>query len=208
MVVSIIIGVVGVQGAISEHVKSMNNVFKNYAIDGSTIIIKNKYDIKSIDALIIPGGESTAISKLLIRLGIFNEILLRIKAKNLPIMGTCAGCVLLSSELTDYSGEINLLQAMKMKVLRNGFGRQKFSFEKKIFIDTLEKPFNAVFIRAPIIEKIWDNCNSLCKINNKIIFARQDIYLAASFHPELTTDLRIHEYFLKIINNHINKSKK
>jgi len=202
MVVSIKIGVIGIQGAISEHVTSMSKVFKKYQINGKIFIVKNKFDIKSIDALIIPGGESTTISKFLLQLGIFNEILTRIDENNLPIMGTCAGCVLLSSELVNETKEIYLLEAMNMKVIRNGFGRQRESFEKKIKINSLEKPFNAVFIRAPIIDKIWGGCKSISRINNNIILAREDIYLALSFHPELTKDLRIHEYFLKIIEDH------
>jgi len=203
MVVSLKIGVVGIQGSISEHVNSMKKVFNKYHINGNIFIVKNKYDIKLIDALIIPGGESTTISNFLLQLGIFDEILLRINDKNLPIMGTCAGCVLLSSELINETKKISLLKAMNMKVMRNGFGRQRDSFEKKININQSDKPFNAVFIRAPKIDKIWGNCYSISKINNNIVFARQDIYLALSFHPELTNDLRVHEYFLNIIRDHI-----
>ena len=90
-----------------------------------------------------------------------------------------------------------------MKVIRNAFGRQRESFENDIFINVLEKPFNAIFIRAPIIEKVWGKCDVISKIDNNIIMARQDKYLALSFHPELTNDLRIHEYFLEIIEDHL-----
>jgi 5'-phosphate synthase pdxT subunit len=204
MVKSLNIGIVGIQGAISEHVNSMKNTIKKHDISGNIFIIKNKFEIESIDALIIPGGESTTISKFLVRFGIYNEIKKRIKKNNLPIMGTCAGCVLLSSELKNETKEINLLKAMNMKVIRNAFGRQKESFENKIKIDQFEEPYNAVFIRAPIIDKVWGKCYIISKINNNIIMARQDKYLALSFHPELTEDLRIHEYFLKMINESLN----
>jgi 5'-phosphate synthase pdxT subunit len=181
----------------------MNKVLQKNVANGEIIVIKNKNDVKKIDALIIPGGESTTISQLILKLGILDELLLRIRNRNLPIMGTCAGCVLLSSELENESKEIHLLKAINMKVLRNGFGRQKYSFEKKINITNFNKPFNAIFIRAPIIKNIWGNCAIYGKFENNIVFVRENIYLALSFHPELTNDLRIHEYFLKIIINNI-----
>ena len=118
-------------------------------------------------------------------------------------MGTCAGCVLLGNELLNEKKDIKLLKAMNMKVIRNAFGRQKDSFENEINIEYLSKPFNAIFIRAPIINEVSGKCYSLSKIKNKIIMARQDKFLALSFHPELTNDLRIHEYFLDIIKDNI-----
>ena len=88
---------------------------------------------------------------------------------------------------------------MDMKVRRNAFGRQKESFEQEIKIDGFDKPYNAVFIRGPIIEEVWGNCKPIAKIDSKIVIARQNKFLALSFHPELTDDLRIHKYFLNII---------
>ena len=208
MVTSLKIGIIGIQGAISEHIIAMSKVLNKNNINGNIVIIKNKYDINSIDALIIPGGESTTISKYILQLGIYDELLKRIKYQNLPIMGTCAGCVLLSKKIENESKDICILKAMDMKVIRNGFGRQKESFEKKIELIGFNKLYNAIFIRAPIILETWGNCKVLSKINNNIIFARQDIYLALSFHPELTNDLRIHEYFLKIIINQKNKKNR
>ena len=188
MVASIKIGVIGIQGAISEHIIAMNKVLNKHNIKGNIILIKNKNDVYEIDAMIIPGGESTTISKYILQLGIFDELLKRIKNQNLPIMGTCAGCVLLSKKIENESKDICNLKAMDMKVIRNGFGRQKESFEKKINMIGFEKPYNAVFIRAPIIKETWGNCKSISQINSSIIFARQGIYLALSFHPELTND--------------------
>jgi 5'-phosphate synthase pdxT subunit len=149
--------------------------------------------------LIIPGGESTTISKILVKLNIYKEILKRIKDNSLPIMGTCAGCILLANNLVENTKDVKLLNAIEMKVKRNAFGRQKESFESIINIEGFHNPYNAVFIRAPIIEKVGGKCKILSKINNKIIMARQDKYLALSFHPELTDDIRIHKYFLDMV---------
>jgi 5'-phosphate synthase pdxT subunit len=136
---------------------------------------------------------------MLVKTGLYEKILDRIKQKNIAIMGTCAGCVLLSEKISDNNKEIKSLNAMNMQVKRNAFGRQKESFEQKIEIKGFSESYNAVFIRAPIIEKTYDNCEILAKIKDKIIMARQDKFLALSFHPELTDDLRIHKYFLDII---------
>ena len=199
MVKKISIGVIGVQGAISEHVTMMEAALKEKNISGDAFVIRNKKELHDINALIIPGGESTTISKILYNSGLYTSILDRIKKNNLPIMGTCAGCVILASKITDNLKEIKHLSAINMQVTRNAFGRQRESFEKNIDIKGFSKPFNAVFIRAPIIEKVWGNCKILAKFNKKIIMARENQFLALSFHPELTDDLRIHRYFLDMI---------
>ena len=199
MVKHISIGVLGIQGAVSEHIASMSKALKEANTPGRVFVVKRKEDIKTIDALILPGGESTNISKLLHQSEIHDAILQRVQEKNLPIMGTCAGCVLLAKELTDNTNEVELLYAMNMQVERNAFGRQKESFEQTIAVKGFSQPYHAVFIRAPIITKLWSNGEILAKINKKIIMARQDKFLALSFHPELTDDLRIHKYFLSMI---------
>ena len=193
------IGIIGIQGAISEHIISMKKTFKKNKKNGNVFIIKNKNDLEKIDALILPGGESTTISKILNKSGIFNNLYSKIKEENLPVMGTCAGCVLLSSDISNDGEKIKLLSVMDMKVKRNAFGRQKESFETNVKIKGFSKPYNAVFIRAPVIEKVWGNCEILSKIDEKIIMAKQNNILAISFHPELTDDLRIHKYFLDMI---------
>jgi 5'-phosphate synthase pdxT subunit len=193
------IGVFGAQGAISEHVSSMKKALEENNNSGDVFVIRNKKQLNEIDALIIPGGESTTISKILHNSGLYEAILKRIKNGDLPIMGTCAGCVILASKVSDNSKEVKLLSAMNMQVKRNAFGRQRESFEKDINIKGFSKSFNAVFIRAPTIEKVWGNCEILAKIDEKIIMAREDSFLALSFHPELTDDLSIHKYFLDMI---------
>lgn len=193
------IGIIGIQGAISEHIISMKKTLKKNKINGNVFIIKNKNDLNKIDALLLPGGESTTISKILNKSGIFNDLFSKIKEDNIPVMGTCAGCVLLSSDISNNGDKIKLLSVMDMKVKRNAFGRQKESFETNVKIKGFSKPYNAIFIRAPLIERVWGNCEILSKIDDKIIMAKQNNLIAISFHPELTDDLRIHEYFLNMI---------
>ena len=200
MVKTLSIGILGIQGAIFEHVTSMNNVFKKRKdIYGNVFVIRNKREIDDLDALIMPGGESSTIYRVLNKSGMYDAIEKRIKENNLPIMGTCAGCVLLSNEIVNNKKEIKPFNAMDMQVERNAFGRQKESFEQNIQINGFSTQYNAVFIRAPIIKKTWGKCKILAKIDKKIVAARQDKFLALSFHPELIDDLRIHEYFLDMI---------
>jgi len=199
MVKKVSIGVLGIQGAISEHVQTMEYVLKEANISGEVFIVKHKKEIDDIDALILPGGESTTISKIIQKNGIHDTIFKRIQENSLPIMGTCAGCVLLGKEIIDKSEEVKALSAMDMEVERNAFGRQTESFERNIDIKGFSNPYTAVFIRAPVITKIWGNCEILCEIEKKIVMARQGNYLALSFHPELTSDLRIHKYFLNMV---------
>jgi len=199
MVKKVSIGILGIQGAISEHIASMEATLKEANTPGKVFVVNHKEKMTDIDALIIPGGESTTISRVLHKSDLYNIISERIKENNLLIMGTCAGCVILSKELSDNAKDVKLLNAMDMQVERNAFGRQKESFEKPIGIQGFSSPYNAVFIRAPIIKKVWGKCKVLAKIDKKIVMARQDNTLALSFHPELTNDLRIHKYFLDMV---------
>ncbi|HEC72136.1 MAG TPA: pyridoxal 5'-phosphate synthase glutaminase subunit PdxT [Thermoplasmatales archaeon] len=193
------IGVVGFQGAVSEHIYSMRKTLKDEKIPGEVFAVKQIRDLENINALILPGGESTTISKFLHRSELYKEISSIVKKEKIPMMGTCAGCVLLAKEISDPAEEVKTLKFMDMKVKRNAFGRQRESFEKDIYITDFTKPFHAVFIRAPVIEKTWDGCKPIAKLDNKIVMAQQGNILALSFHPELTEDLRIHKYFLKLI---------
>jgi len=199
MVRKISIGVLGIQGAISEHIVSMEHVLKETNMLGEVVVINHKREINDINALILPGGESTTISRVLHKSDLYTDISKRIEEDNLPVMGTCAGCVILAKEITDNSNDVKLLNAMNMQVERNAFGRQKESFEKTIYIKDFSSPYDAVFIRAPVINKIWGKCKILAKVDKKIVMARQDNILAISFHPELTRDFRIHKYFLDMI---------
>jgi 5'-phosphate synthase pdxT subunit len=199
LVAIVTIGVLSFQGAVSEHLTIMNRIFKEERQRGKTILVRQPHDIDACDALIIPGGESTTISRILDNSGMHDAIHQRMEQENIALMGTCAGCVILAKELVDTNADVRLLQAIDMQVERNAFGRQKESFERSIAIRGFTAPYNAVFIRAPIITKIWDTCQKLATVDKKIVMARQDNYLALSFHPELTDDLRIHQYFLEML---------
>jgi 5'-phosphate synthase pdxT subunit len=193
------IGVIGIQGAISEHINTMKKALKETNTPGKVTDIKNKHQLDDIDALIIPGGESSTISKILFDSNFYDILSKKIRNENLPVMGTCAGCVLLASRINDKNDDVKLFNVMDMQISRNAFGRQRESFEKHINIDGFEQPYNAVFIRAPIIEKTWGKCKILSKIGEKIVMTRQGNLLALSFHPELTDDLRVHKYFLEML---------
>jgi len=124
MVKEISIGIIGIQGAISEHLFSMRKALQEKNILGKAFVIRDKKEINEIDALILPGGESTTISRILYESGFYDAILKRLKDNDLPIMGTCAGCVILSSETADTKNDVKLLSAMNMRVNRNAFGDQ------------------------------------------------------------------------------------
>ncbi len=178
----------------------MTRFFKETKTKGSVNLIRQKQDLDKVDALIIPGGESTAISRTLIRSGLFETIRNRISDDTLAIMGTCAGCVLLAKKINDNEdAKVTSLATMDIEVQRNAFGRQKKSCECILDFKGFTKPYGAVFIRAPVITKVWNDCEVLAKLDKKIVAARQHRFLALSFHPELTTDLRVHEYFLEMI---------
>ena len=187
------IGVLAAQGAFVEHIAVLRK------LEADTVPVRLPYQLATLDGLVIPGGESTSISRLMLDYDLMDEI--RNSARNgLPILGTCAGMVLLAKEVSDSDAEA--IGVMDIKVKRNAFGRQKDSFETKISIPVLgEKPFPAVFIRAPVIEQPTDDeIEILARLDDGTsVAARQGKLLACSFHPELTKDTRFHRYFLDII---------
>ena len=185
------IGVVALQGAITEHVRALAQAFEDLGIAGEITLIKKT--LGDIDGLILPGGESTTMASLLIKIGLDDKI--RAAAETLPIMGTCAGCVLLGKS----AQRVRTLGLMSMDVERNAFGRQKESFQYPVLIEGFKEPFPGVFIRAPAIRQVQGHCKALAYVNNKIVMAQEGHLIAASFHPELVTDLRVHEYFLGLI---------
>ena len=199
MVKKISIGILGIQGAVSEHLFILKNVLKINRFDGNVIIVNDKKDIEIVDALIIPGGESSTILKVLYELDLYENLNKRIKENDLPIMGTCAGCIILAKDIVNNIGDMKLLKIMDFQIERNAFGRQKESFEKYINIKNFDTPFKGVFIRAPIIRKVWGDCKILAKIENKIVIVKQGKNMALSFHPELTNDNRIHKFFLDLV---------
>jgi len=200
MVNNINIGILGIQGAISEHNTIIQKTLNSSNKVGKISIITKPKDLEKINALVIPGGESTVISKFLTKTKLNSAIKKKVNKEKIAVMGTCAGAVIISSKISNQiKNEIELLDLINIEVERNAFGRQKESFEKKIKIKNFNSPFNAVFIRAPAITKVGDNIDIYAKINKKIVMARKDNILAVSFHPELTNDLRVHKLFLDMI---------
>jgi 5'-phosphate synthase pdxT subunit len=193
-------GVISVQGAAPEHVAALKVAMANQGIKGEAISVRKAKDLEGISCLVLPGGESTTISKLLRRFDLFDRII-ELANGGLPIMGTCAGCVLLSKEGDEQveKTETELLKLMDMAVDRNAFGRQRESFEVPLSIKGFDAPFPAVFIRAPLITRVWGRCDPLATHSSSIVMAKQDNLLALSFHPELSDDVRVHEMLLDMV---------
>ncbi|MDR0724987.1 MAG: pyridoxal 5'-phosphate synthase glutaminase subunit PdxT [Prevotellaceae bacterium] len=186
------IGILALQGAVREH----RDMLRRLGVE--TVDVLNPDDLDGIDGLILPGGESTTVGKLLVRYNLLSPIV-ELGHKGLPVFGVCTGLILLSKHINN--SEQYRLGLMDTYVERNAFGRQLASFEADMIIPVLgASPFHTVFIRAPYIEKSGDRCKILLSYRDKIIFAEQDNLLAAAFHPELTDDTRIHEYFLSKIH--------
>ena len=191
------LGVIAIQGDVSEHVEALENALKQRGEDGEVVTIKHKGIVPECDALVLPGGESTTLGKLLMREGIADEIR-DMNAAGKPIMGTCAGLILLATAGDEQVAKTHqhLLGLMDTKVNRNAFGRQRDSFEIGLELPFLDTPYNAVFIRAPGIVETGENVKVLAQIYDMIVAAEQGNVLALAFHPELTEDLRVHQYFL------------
>lgn len=183
------VGVLSFQGGVIEHL----NQIKRLGHIG--VEVKREKDLGIIDAIILPGGESTTIGRLLRVTKLIEPLKEKIR-KGLPTWGTCAGMILLANEIEDE--ESKYLELMNIKVRRNAFGTQKDSFRTHRIVNEIsEEKLELVFIRAPYISEIEGNAKILCKLDDKIVAAKQDNIMATSFHPELTDDLRFLNYFLK-----------
>ncbi|KGK89425.1 glutamine amidotransferase [Desulfosporosinus sp. HMP52] len=188
------VGVLALQGAFREH----RQVLEKLGCD--VVEVRKTSDLDGIQGLIIPGGESTTIGKLL-RIDEMGDKIKELGAKDMPIFGTCAGMILLSKTIVD--SEQYSLNLMDTVVERNAFGRQIASFETDLQVPALGvNPLRAVFIRAPYLKEVAPNVGILAEYNGKIVFVRQGNLLASAFHPELTSDHRVHQYFLKMIDEH------
>jgi len=184
------IGVLALQGAFERH----QRVFQKLGVDA--VQVRMPADLAEVDALVMPGGESTTMSQLLESSELFEPISLRIK-QGLPVFGTCAGMILLSKKILDGRDDQLSFEAIDIDVQRNAYGRQIDSFEAEVKIDSLDNSFNAVFIRAPRIVSLGSDVHALAYCGDDVVLARQDNILVASFHPELANDVRLHELFLK-----------
>ncbi|GLX71385.1 pyridoxal 5'-phosphate synthase glutaminase subunit PdxT [Paenibacillus glycanilyticus] len=184
------IGVLALQGAVAEHIRSLE------AAGAEAVAVKRIEELAELDGIVIPGGESTTIGKLIRKYG-FLEALREFSELGKPLFGTCAGLIILADKIEGQ--EDAHLELMNMVVARNAFGRQRESFETDLPIKGIEEKVRAVFIRAPLIKEVGNNVDVLSVYNDEIVAARQGHLLACSFHPELTDDYRLHAYFVDMV---------
>ena len=182
------IGVLALQGDVREHVE----ILKKLGVE--SVEVRGVEDLKGLAGLIVPGGESTTIGKMMVESGLLDGVR-SFFYKGGPVWGTCAGMVLAASATT--GARQPLLGLMNALVERNGFGRQVHSFEKELEIEGFEEPFVGVFIRAPFFEDVGPGVEVMGKMDGRVVAARGENILVTAFHPELTDDVRFHEYFVR-----------
>lgn len=200
---SLNVGILSIQGDVQENFISVQTALDQLKIDGQITRVKTPDDILQLDALVIPGGESTTIGKL----SLANDSLKVLKQKiesGMPVLGICAGMILLSSTVNDrVVGKTDqpLLNILDVTLERNSFGRQRESFEADISMDHIGiSKFNGVFIRAPSISNVGSGVTVLSKFNDSIVAVKQGNIIGTSFHPELVEDVSLHKYFLSLVN--------
>lgn len=186
------IGVLALQGAFAAHAECLQSI----GVD--TVEVRTPDQLNEIDALLMPGGESSTMSHLLNSSGLFDPIAARI-AEGMPTFGTCAGMILLATEVLDGRADQRSFSAIDISVRRNAFGRQVDSFESSISTSVGE--FHGVFIRAPRIERVGKEVEVIGSLGDEPVLVRQGNVLAASFHPELSGDARLHDYFVSTMSN-------
>lgn len=198
------VGVLGVQGDIHENKVATHDALKSMKINGKVEAVRYSEDLERVDGLILPGGESTVISALItIQDGIIQALKRRV-ATGMPVMGTCAGMILLSKRSYDKvvgQTKQRLLDMLDIVVERNSFGRQNDSFEANIEIPIIGKgTFKGVFIRSPIVTEVGNGVEVIAQLNkNQIVGVKQGNIIGTAFHPELSDDDRLHRYFIKMI---------
>lgn len=191
-----IIGVLSVQGGFVEHMRSIER------LGHEARAVRRPEHLEGLDGLIMPGGESTTMSKLL-ELGGMLEPLRTLVANGLPVFGTCAGLILLADRVLDTRNDAHSLHAMDITVRRNAFGRQMDSFETQLPFGDIDTPVEAVFIRAPKVEEVGDGVEVVSTLpDGTVVGVQQGNALGCSFHPELSEDDRVHEYFLRMVKQY------
>lgn len=193
------IGVLALQGDVDEHARALENS------GARTVKVRRPCELAKVDGLIIPGGESTTMSNLLTSFDMFEPLKGRLDA-GLPVWGTCAGMIMLSSTILDGRDDQKCFATLDMVVRRNAFGRQVDSYEEDLVIDGIEgDDFRAVFIRAPWVESVGDTVSVIARAENSedgpIVAVRQGNVMATSFHPEVGGDDRLHELFVSMVEN-------
>ena len=183
------VGVLALQGAFAAHAVIIEG------LGPSTLEVRTVEQLDSVDALVIPGGESTTMSMLLDRSGLLEPLRARL-LDGLPVLGTCAGMILLASEIVDGREDQHALGIVDLTVRRNAYGTQLDSFEADLDIEGLDSPFHAVFIRAPVVESVGDEVEVLAEIAGRPVLCRSGSATVAAFHPELSGDDRLHRSWL------------
>lgn len=183
------VGVLALQGAVRPHLAALG------ALGATPVEVRTPAELAGVDGLVLPGGESTTMSRLLDTSGLRAPLEARL-AEGLPVLGTCAGMILLATEVLDGRADQRSLGAVDITVRRNAFGRQVDSFEADLTVGDDPAPLHAVFIRAPVIEQAGPAVEVLATVGDRPVLARQGPVVVASFHPELTDDLRLHQLLL------------
>ncbi|MFP5328250.1 MAG: pyridoxal 5'-phosphate synthase glutaminase subunit PdxT [Acidimicrobiia bacterium] len=183
------VGVLALQGAVREHAAALSE------LGAHVVEVRTPEHLSGVDALVLPGGESTTMSLLLQSSGLFDPIAERLR-DGMPAFGTCAGLILLAGDVLDGRPDQRSFGVLDVSVRRNAFGRQVDSFETDLHVDGLDDAFHAVFIRAPAVERTGESVHVLAEVDGAAVLCRQGPVLAAAFHPELSGDLRLHELFL------------
>jgi 5'-phosphate synthase pdxT subunit len=185
------VGVLALQGAFARHADAL------VALGADATLVRTPDQLTRVDALVMPGGESTTMSMLLESSSLFEPLAERL-ADGMPALGTCAGMILLGAEVLDGRPDQRCFAAIDISVRRNAFGRQVDSFEADLpLVDDPGVPFHAVFIRAPVVERAGADVEVLATVEDRPVLCRQGAVTVAAFHPELSDDLRIHHRFLK-----------
>ncbi|MEA2434399.1 MAG: pyridoxal 5-phosphate synthase pdxT subunit [Actinomycetota bacterium] len=186
------VGILGLQGDVREHSRAIE------AAGGTPVVVKRPAELAGVDALILPGGESTTIGKLLDRFGLLGPLRARAR-EGMPVYGTCAGAILLAREVVGEQQIPHSIGVLDISIRRNAYGRQIDSFESDLDIDELDGPFRAVFIRAPVIEGVGEGVEVLASHDGHPVLVRQGSVVASTFHPEMTADARVHAMFMEVI---------
>ena len=201
---SLNVGILSIQGDVQENFLSTKAAFDELGIDGNITRVKTPDEISKLDGLIIPGGESTTIGQLSLVNGALKVLKEKIE-NGMPVLGICAGMIMLSKTVDDrVVGKTDqaLLDILDIKLQRNSFGRQQDSFESNISMDSIGIPkFNGIFIRAPSVSDVGSDIEILSKFNEQIIAVKKGNVIGIAFHPELTTDISLHKYFVNLVNS-------
>lgn len=183
------VGVLALQGAFAAHAAIVERLGQD------TVEVRTAAQLDAVDALVIPGGESTTMSMLLDRSGLLEPLRSRLEG-GLPVLGTCAGMILLATEIHDGRPDQHALGLLDISVTRNGYGRQIDSFEADLGVTGLDEPFHAVFIRAPRVDRVGESVEVLASVDGDPVLCRRGPTMVAAFHPELSADDRLHRLWL------------